>query len=55
MSESDHTRKHALVCMRLAAECQALADDAPDLGLRARFLHMACMWTELAVQPRVLH
>ena len=41
--------------MRLAAECRELAADVPEPDLRARLLHMANMWTELADQPRVLH
>jgi hypothetical protein len=41
------------VCMRLAAECRVLANDVAEPDLRARFLHMARMWTELADQPRV--
>ncbi len=55
MSESNYIQKYALMCMRLAAECRSLAADAPELDLSAHFLHMASMWTELAVQPRVLH
>ena len=47
--------KYVLMCMRLAAECRSLATDAPELDLSAHFLRMASMWTELAVQPRVLH
>jgi hypothetical protein len=46
---------HARACMRMAAECRGLAADVPDPGLRARFLHMASMWTELAEHSRVLH
>ena len=47
MSESDNVRKYALACMRLAAECRDLAADVPEPELRAHFLHMASMWTEL--------
>jgi hypothetical protein len=54
MSEFN-VRKYALMCMRFAAECEGLAADVPELDLRARFLRMASIWTELAVQPRVLH
>jgi hypothetical protein len=46
---------YAQMCMRLAEECRGLAADAPELDLRAHFLHMASMWTELADRPRVLH
>ena len=55
MSESDNIKKYALACMRLAADCRNLAADVPEPDLRAHFLRMASMWTELAVQPRVLH
>jgi hypothetical protein len=48
-------QKYALLCMRLAAECRGLAADVPEPDLRARFLRLASMWTELADQPRVLH
>ena len=62
MSQSNYVQKYGLLCLRLAAECRGLADDVPESDLdvpesdlRARFLHMARMWTELAVRPRVLH
>jgi hypothetical protein len=55
VSDSHYVQKYALMCMRLAAECRALAADVPEPDLRARFLRMAGMWTELAAQPRVLH
>jgi hypothetical protein len=48
-------RKYELLCLRLAADCRNLAAEVPEPDLRARFLRMAGMWTELAVQPRVLH
>jgi hypothetical protein len=48
-------QKYALMCIRLAAECRALAADAPEPDLRAHFLLMASTWAELADQPRVLH
>jgi hypothetical protein len=54
MSEFN-VQKYALLCMRLAAECKSLAEDVPELDLRARFLRMASIWAELADQPRVLH
>jgi hypothetical protein len=47
--------KYELMCMRLAAECRGLAANVPEPGLRAHFLRLASMWTELADQPRVLH
>jgi hypothetical protein len=48
-------QKYALMCMRLAAECRGLAAAVPEPDLRAHFLHMARMWTDLAERPRVLH
>ena len=52
MSESeDHARKHALMCLRLAAECRDLAAGVAKPELRARVLRMAGMWEELAVAP----
>jgi hypothetical protein len=54
MSEFN-VQKYALMCMRLAAECRGLAADAPEPDLRAQFLRLASMWTEIADQPRVLH
>jgi hypothetical protein len=47
--------KFPLMCMRLAAECRGLAADVPEPDLRAHFLRLAGLWTELADQPRVLH
>jgi len=46
---------YALLCLRFASECKSLAQDVPEADLRARFLRMARMWTELASQRRVLH
>jgi hypothetical protein len=54
MSEFEF-QKYELMCMRLAAECRGLAADVPEPDLRAHFLYMAGMWTELTGQPRVLH
>jgi hypothetical protein len=48
-------QKYELLCLRLAAECRGLAADVPEAGLRAHFIRMASMWTELADQPRILH
>ena len=53
MSESDHARKHSLLCLRLAAECRDLAAAASTPELRARVLRMADRWEELADQPAV--
>ena len=54
MSESDHARRHSLLCLRLAAECRDLAAAASTPELRARALRMADMWEELADQPAVV-
>jgi hypothetical protein len=54
MSEFN-VQEYALLCLRLAAECRGLAADAPEPSLRAHFIRLAGMWTELADQPRVLH
>ena len=48
MSESDHLRKHALECMRLASDCRQLAAAAPSPALQSHFLRMASVWTALA-------
>jgi hypothetical protein len=55
VSDSNNVRKYSLLCLRFAAECRTLADDVPEPDLRAHFLHMASLWVELAVQPRVVH
>jgi hypothetical protein len=54
MSEFN-VQKYALLCIRLAAECRGLAADVPEPDLRAHFLRMASMWTELADHSRALH
>ena len=51
MSESNRVQKYTLLCLRVAAECRSLAEDVPTSELRARFLHMAGIWAELADQP----
>ena len=53
MAESEYARKHALLCLRLAAECRDMAAAASTPELRARALRMADMWEELADQPAV--
>ena len=52
MSEPNYAQKHALLCLRLAAECRDLAAAASSPELRARALRMADMWEELA-EPNV--
>jgi hypothetical protein len=46
---------YVLMCLRLAADCRNLAADVPEPDLRTDFLRMAGIWTEMAVEPRVLH
>ena len=48
MSTSDDLRKHQLECLRLAADCTYLADEADTPELRSHFLRMAENWTVLA-------
>jgi hypothetical protein len=52
VSLRNDAQRHAMACMRLAAEFRSLAADAPTPDLRAHFLRMAGMWTKLADQPR---
>jgi CRP/FNR family transcriptional regulator, cyclic AMP receptor protein len=53
VSESDYAQKHALLCLRLAAECRDLAAGASTPELRAQALRMADRWEELSAQPAV--
>jgi hypothetical protein len=49
MSEYEfNVQKYPLLCLRLAAECRGLAADVPGPSLRAHFIRMASMWTDLA-------
>jgi hypothetical protein len=48
VSESDNFRKHALECMRLAADCMQLAGDVHTPALQSHCLRMARVWTTLA-------
>jgi hypothetical protein len=49
-NSDDASFNHALECFRLAAECRNLAgDDSTPEHMRAHFLSMADMWTDLAV------
>ncbi len=50
MSESDYSRKHALECLRLAADCMQLVGDLQNPALQSHFLRMATVWTDLAVR-----
>jgi hypothetical protein len=49
------TKQHAIMCMRLAAECRELAVDVPEPDLKVHSLRMAGEWVLLAIEPRVLH
>jgi hypothetical protein len=42
------SRKHALECLRLAAECRQLARDIERPAAQRHFLRMAEEWTALA-------
>jgi Zn-dependent protease len=46
---------YTLLCLRVAAECRKIAEDVPTPELRAHFLNMAGMWTELSDQPPWRH
>jgi hypothetical protein len=53
VSDYNSPQKHALLCLRLAAECRDLAAGVSTPELRARALRMADMWEELSAQPAV--
>jgi len=48
VSKSDELRKKALECMRLAADCLQLAHATDDPDLKAHFVGVAKVWTNLA-------
>lgn len=50
MSDSELFRKHALECLRLAADSMQLAADVDSPDLRSHFLRMEKHWTILADQ-----
>ncbi len=50
MSDSDYSRKHALECLRLASDCMQLVCDVGSPALQSHFLHMARVWSDLAVR-----
>jgi hypothetical protein len=52
--ESDKPRKQALECMRLAADCENMADEVQSASLRAHFVGMAKVWSALADQNEAL-
>jgi hypothetical protein len=48
VSGSSYIRKHALLCLRLAAECRGIAAEVQQPELRAHFLRVASVWNDLA-------
>ena len=48
MSTSDELRKYQLECLRQAADCKYLSEEAETEALRAHFLKMSEMWNERA-------
>ena len=50
MTKSDISNQNMLVCLRLAAECNNLSEDAamPNHA-RVHYFRLASMWMELAV------
>ena len=50
VSESDNSRKHALECLRLEADCMQLAGVVRGPALQTHFVRMAGEWSSLAVQ-----
>ena len=50
MSESDNSRKYALECLRLEADCMQLAGIVHSPALQTHFVRMAREWSSLAVQ-----
>jgi hypothetical protein len=55
VSESGRTIKHALLYLRLAAECRGIAAEVNEPDLRAHFLRSASAWTDLAERGPILH
>jgi hypothetical protein len=50
VSESDYSRRHALECLRLEADCMQLAGDVQNPALQSNFVRMARVWSDLAVR-----
>jgi hypothetical protein len=48
VSESDFSRKHALECLRLSADCMQLVGDVRSPTVQRHFLEMAKAWTREA-------
>jgi hypothetical protein len=53
VSESDYSRKHALECMRLAADSMQLAGDVQNPALQSHFLRMATVWSDQRFENRI--
>ncbi len=49
VSEPERSRKHALECLRLEADCMQLAGTARSQSLRSHFVRMAGFWSSLAL------
>jgi hypothetical protein len=50
VSESDYSRKHALECVRMAADCMQLAGDVSNPAAQSHFVRLARVWSDLAVR-----
>ena len=48
MFESDGSRKHALECLRMEAECRQLAVETTSQNLQSHLVRMAGVWAALA-------
>jgi len=51
--KSGGIRKHALTCLRLAAECRSIAAAIPIPALKVKFLELANIWEEIADKPLI--
>jgi hypothetical protein len=49
MSDPEQSRKHALECLRLEADCMQLAADTANPDFQSHFLRMARVWFALAI------
>lgn len=46
--DSENSRKHALECFRLEADCIQLAVDSPNQTLKSHFVRMSNYWAAMA-------
>jgi hypothetical protein len=46
--DSDRSRKHALECLRLEADCMQLAVETNNQTLASHFVRMSKVWAALA-------